>query len=216
MGTKEDILKAATDIFTEKGFAGTRMQEIADKANVNKAMLHYYFTNKDHLYDETVRTVLREVVGTAMSALKQENLSAMERFSRFIDGYIDTVSCNPHLVGFVMHDFATGAKKMTQIIRETQEHNDFVHAEPAVQMMSEGMKSGELRAMDPHQTMISLIGMSLFYFVAEPVVVANLGLQNIDRREMLERRKQNIKQIFFTGILADPSAYNPCEGRNAE
>ena len=48
--TREKIFRAATEIFEEKGYAAARMQEIADRAGINKALLHYYFTTKEQLF----------------------------------------------------------------------------------------------------------------------------------------------------------------------
>ena len=50
--TEKRILQAATEVFLQKGMGGARMQEIADKAGINKAMLHYYFRSKDRLYEQ--------------------------------------------------------------------------------------------------------------------------------------------------------------------
>jgi AcrR family transcriptional regulator len=49
--TEDKIFEAATLVFEEKGMAGARMQNIADRAGINKALLHYYFRTKDHLFD---------------------------------------------------------------------------------------------------------------------------------------------------------------------
>ncbi|MBK9511763.1 MAG: helix-turn-helix transcriptional regulator [Cytophagaceae bacterium] len=52
MTTEEKIFLAAENEFMEKGFDGTRMQAIADRAGINKAMLHYYFRSKDALFEK--------------------------------------------------------------------------------------------------------------------------------------------------------------------
>ena len=49
--TEEKILAAAKKIFVQKGMAGARMQDIADEAGINKALLHYYFRNKEKLFE---------------------------------------------------------------------------------------------------------------------------------------------------------------------
>ena len=46
MSTEEKIFEAAFKVFQNKGFTGARMQEIADEAEINKAMLHYFFRSK--------------------------------------------------------------------------------------------------------------------------------------------------------------------------
>ena len=49
--TEERIFDAATDVFTEKGMDGARMQDIANHAGINKSLLHYYYRSKDRLFD---------------------------------------------------------------------------------------------------------------------------------------------------------------------
>ena len=49
--TEEKIFDAATDVFVEKGMDGARMQDIANHAGINKALLHYYFRTKDQLFN---------------------------------------------------------------------------------------------------------------------------------------------------------------------
>ena len=52
MNTEQKILDAAKDVFQQKGMTGARMQEIADKAGINKALLHYYYRTKDKLFEK--------------------------------------------------------------------------------------------------------------------------------------------------------------------
>jgi TetR/AcrR family transcriptional regulator len=56
---KERIMKAAKKEFSERGFSGARMSEIAKGAGVNKALIHYYFKDKETLYTELLRRVFR-------------------------------------------------------------------------------------------------------------------------------------------------------------
>ncbi len=55
--TKLKILRSAKDKFSKKGFAGTRLNEIAKGAKVNSALIHYYFKNKERLYIEVLKNI---------------------------------------------------------------------------------------------------------------------------------------------------------------
>ena len=52
INTEQKILDAAKEVFQHKGLTGARMQEIADKAGINKALLHYYYRTKDKLFEK--------------------------------------------------------------------------------------------------------------------------------------------------------------------
>ena len=64
--TEQQILEAARKIFREKGFEGARMQEIADAAKINKAMLHYYFRSKELLFQRICHCAMASKVGTVV------------------------------------------------------------------------------------------------------------------------------------------------------
>ncbi|TFH46253.1 MAG: TetR/AcrR family transcriptional regulator, partial [Bacteroidia bacterium] len=61
MLTEEKIFNAATAVFEEKGFAAARMKEIADKAGINKALLHYYFHSKDQLFKAVFQPLMKKM-----------------------------------------------------------------------------------------------------------------------------------------------------------
>ena len=56
--TREKIIKVAFQVFVEKGYDGARMQEIAEKAGVNKAMIYYYFNSKELLFEKIITETL--------------------------------------------------------------------------------------------------------------------------------------------------------------
>ena len=60
--TEQKILEAAQEVFHEKGYDGARMQEIADKASINKGLLHYYFKTKDSLFEAIFSIAFRQMI----------------------------------------------------------------------------------------------------------------------------------------------------------
>ncbi len=59
--TRDKIFRSATQVFEEKGYSGARMQEIADRAGINKALLHYYFRSKDQLFMAVFQVLIRKM-----------------------------------------------------------------------------------------------------------------------------------------------------------
>ena len=81
--TEAQILKAAREVFIAKGLDGARMQEIADHAGINKALLHYYFRTKEKLFE----AVFREVASNLFPAMKQvlsAELGIKEKITFFV------------------------------------------------------------------------------------------------------------------------------------
>jgi len=86
--TKEKIFMAASEIFEEKGYSGARMQEIADRAGINKALLHYYFRSKDQLFKAVFIVLLKKMFEKITSILR-EDLTFKEKIKKFLDENIE-------------------------------------------------------------------------------------------------------------------------------
>ena len=98
--TEEAIIRAAKDIFVSKGYAATRMQEIADAANINKAMLHYYFRSKEMLFRVITIQTLEMMLPKFLSALQHEG-TVIEKIENIVINYIETIRENPHIPLFI-------------------------------------------------------------------------------------------------------------------
>src|SRR5215216_5790162 len=99
--TEAKILDAAHAVFIRRGTAGARMQEIADEAGVNKALLHYYFRSKSRLAD----AVFHRVVGAMFARLAEaagSDAELEEKVRRIIDIYLDQLSKTPYVPAYVL------------------------------------------------------------------------------------------------------------------
>ncbi|MBK6929731.1 MAG: TetR/AcrR family transcriptional regulator [Saprospirales bacterium] len=94
--TEQRIFDAAHDVFVQKGLDGAKMQEIADRAGINKALLHYYYRSKEKLYETVARAVINRAFPVIRKMLESDDPLEL-KISRFIDFYIDLVSGNPFL-----------------------------------------------------------------------------------------------------------------------
>ena len=101
--TEARILHAARAVFIRRGTAGARMQEIAEEAGVNQALLHYYFRSKERLseavFRETAGRMFPILIGTLGS-----DASIDEKIERIVDAYLDNLSRSPFLPGYVISE----------------------------------------------------------------------------------------------------------------
>ena len=102
-GAEQKILAAARKVFTSKGMAGARMQDIADEAGINKAMLHYYFRDKDKLF-ETIFMDEAERFFPKINAIFQSDDPLFGKIQKFVNEYIDEIQENPYLPWFVLNE----------------------------------------------------------------------------------------------------------------
>ena len=100
---QEKILAAAKKVFTTKGMAGARMQDIADEAGINKALLHYYFRDKDKLF-EVVFMEEAQKFFPKINAIFNSDAPLFEKIENFVNEYIDEMLENPYLPWFVLNE----------------------------------------------------------------------------------------------------------------
>jgi TetR/AcrR family transcriptional regulator len=198
--TEERIFHAAVAEFGEHGKAGARMQAIADRAGINKALIHYYFRSKDRLYDEVFAFMIERNLGTIFDIVNREG--SFEEFLRnFFDTFIDTLSSNPYLPRLFMRDITEGAdtfrRNLSSVIASRS-----VHAPMAfISRFSAAIERGEIRPIDPVQTLISMLGTCLYFFVAFPVFEQLIPPLQGRREAMAEERKQHLFDLFYHGLI---------------
>src|SRR5215471_10004926 len=101
--TEQRILDAAHRVFIKRGTAGARMQEIADEAGVNKALLHYYFRSKDRLSDAVFQRVARGIFGRLSEAAGSE-LELEDKVRLIVGIYLEQLSKTPYVPGYVISE----------------------------------------------------------------------------------------------------------------
>lgn len=202
-GTRERILDAATEAFLEKGLSGARMQEIADSAHINKAMLHYYFTSKEKLYETVVFTAIQGLMERVGGVLKGEGIGTEERFVRLIETYLDSVAKNPEMPRLVMMDLLSGGEIVMKAFQQAQEKTGFVGMRPVIGMLGRGIHEGVIHDLNTKHTLISILGMIAFSFLTEPLLTQLLQIEDRTAGQFFAERKRNIMQILMRGVLKE-------------
>lgn len=197
---EEMILQAAMDVFIEKGWHGAKMQEIADKAEINKAMLHYYFRNKETLYHK----IFEKVFKTFFSQLGQyyrKDLPLEQFLKLFIDKYMDLLKTQHKIPMFILRELSEGGKMVPGIIRKISENVDDWLPPKLIQMLEKEKKQGLITDIDAVQFIITMLGSCIFYFIAEPMVKSVLPMpDDYDRDAFIEKRKKQVFKVLYYGI----------------
>ena len=103
--TETEILNAAKEVFQQKGMAGTRMQEIADKANINKALLHYYYRNKQLLFEAVFQSAFK-LLAPQLHKILNDDSDLFEKIKNFTENYVSFVIKHPYLPNFVIQELS--------------------------------------------------------------------------------------------------------------
>lgn len=194
--TEQQIIAAARKIFVQKGLAGARMQDIADEAGINKAMLHYYYRSKDRLFE----IVFEEAVGQLLSGVNdifQADMTPREKIVAAVDHYITSLGRAPYLPLFVVHEISQNPERILQRFASTTllPNIGLFLKELAVEM-----EQGRMRKVDPWQLMVSLISMCVFPFVGKPLLQAVFQVNDETFAKMMEERKHFITDFVLTSL----------------
>ncbi len=195
--TERKILAASVEVFAQKGFDGARTDEIASRAGVNKAMIYYYFKSKENLYTVIVETVFRKVsliLGTHLSLV---NMNAPEEgISSFIDNYIDFIYSHRIFMKVLLWDLARGGTIVARVVGGVMRDK----TEQIRGIFEQATREGYLRPADPKHLFVSIIGMIVFFFFAEPVVRVIWGEEPLTPEHIAERKKE-VRDLIINGIL---------------
>lgn len=164
--TEAQILLAAKNVFRAKGFAGARMQEIADEAKINKAMLHYYFRSKELLFERIFIEAVQGFFGTVVMTLNDPSTDWKEKLRELADKYTDFLKANPDIPVFVVTEINRGEHTFFDRlpIGEMMQHSLFI------KQILEAQKKKQIQPVAPIQIVMMMISGLVFPFMAKPVI----------------------------------------------
>jgi TetR/AcrR family transcriptional regulator len=198
--TKQRILTAAAQIFAAKGKAGARMQEIADLAEANKAMIYYYYTSKDSLYEKVLDAALGEIFGGMARAVVTE-AGPEEKVRRIIDAYVEFYIHRQDLFQLLLREIIGGGEALRKTVSR---YKDVFEQQPEIlpaQVIQQGIDAGTFRPLDPQHTFMSLMGMAIVYAFGRPIIDTMLGIEDAELTSFLEKRRHHIADLLLNGLL---------------
>lgn len=194
--TEEKIFEAATVVFEEQGLSGARMQNIADRAGINKSLLHYYFRTKDHLF-EAVFTKLAKKVFSKFTPIFEPDLSLEEKIRFFFREHISFMQKNPKLPGFILNEINHNPQRIQKFIKNIEFKNLWL---TILELHKDELYKYNLTEETLPQVMTTIISLSVFPFAAKgilEVVFENFG---VDFDEYIEVRKKFAADFVIKAI----------------
>lgn len=199
--TEKRILNAARKIFYEKGLAGARMEEIAQEAEINKAMLHYYFRSKQKLFDKILQEAFAQIFPQLMGIIMSD-VSLEEKIRQISYTYNDLLSENPLLPLFVLSSIQRDADSFLEnLTADNVFQPSLVTAKLMTQIEAE-VAEGKIKPVDPRDLIINLIAMSVFPFMMKPVLTRLFGMSEEDFMSFIKKRKDVVSEFAFRAIAA--------------
>jgi AcrR family transcriptional regulator len=195
LNTEQKILHAAKAVFIRKGLEGARMQEIADEAGINKALLHYYFRSKDKLFEGVFKEAFFQLVPDIMSLLKTE-IPLFEKIRVFTERYIDAFIENPFIPGFVLHELQRNPDRIVGLIENMGIQPEFF----VLQIQSEVEKE-VIHPVDPRDLIVNMLALCIFPFVASPILKTVIFRKESKAfQEFIKERKKTVPEFIIQSI----------------
>lgn len=193
--SEEKIFLAAQRVFQKKGFAGARMQEIADEAGINKSMLHYYYRSKDKLFFEVFQNAVKKIIPKLFTILASET-GLREKVDEIVGFYHQAFTENPNLPAFIIYEVNKNPERFQDFMGELK-----IQLPPVfVEQVKAEVKSGRMMDIRPEQFLMNVVSMSLMPMIAKNIVQAIFNLDEKQYSDFLKERRKLIPDMIFEGV----------------
>lgn len=195
MSTEENILLGAKKVFLQKGFTSARMQEIADEAGINKALLHYYFRTKEKLFEQIFSDAFQLIKQSFTSSLLN-SLTFSEFLRAFVHAYLHLLDQMPYLPQFILQELNRDPSRIITLFEQQK-----VPMSAIKKLIATEVENGEIIAIKPEHLIVNIISLIVFPFVARPIIKTFIFNQNMeDYSRFSEGRGEEIVQFILRAI----------------
>lgn len=160
------ILEAARKVFIRKGLDGARMQEIADEAGINKALLHYYFRSKDKLFKTVFVEAMAKFFPAMIVVLASKDLTIEKKIEQFVHHYISVIKNNPFIPAFIINELNKNPEQLTEFFVssgiDTSKVTKIIKDVIAVEL---GITEQQARHF-----VVNIVSLCVFPFVGRPLI----------------------------------------------
>ena len=201
--TEQRILDAAHVVFIRRGTAGARMQEIAEEAGVNKALLHYYFRNKSRLGEAVFRRVATGMFAR-LAGIMGGDAEIETKVIQVVELYFTQLSKVPYVPGYVLSELNQHPERSGQLLeivrtlRTNPKAPDFVGA--LSKQLARAARDRRIRPIAADQFLVNLVSVCVFPFAARPMICAVLQLDDRGYDRFMKQRAATLAQFFLDAL----------------
>jgi len=189
------ILNAAKRIFQQKGMEGARMQEIADEAGINKALLHYYYRSKQLLFEAVFKNAFL-LLAPQLNKVLNDDSSLFDKIKNFTNNYISFVIKHPYLPNFIIQELNRNPEFITKLTSEQH----FPTIDKFKKQVQENIEAGIIKPIKTEQLLINIVALNIFPFIAAPLLKGFLSINNEDYKQLVEDRKTEVSAFIINSI----------------
>jgi AcrR family transcriptional regulator len=194
--TRDRILDAAEVVFTRKGTAGSRTQEIARQAGINKALLHYYFGTKAALADAVFARALAKITPVMFGILAEHTLSLEQNIPALVNAQIDFHSARPYFAGYLLSELHAEPERITRLMGQRGP----IPLGHLRMQLRDAARAGRIRPIRAEQFVANMMGLLIFPFAIRPALRLLLNLDEAGWRAFLAERRRLLPDFFMAGL----------------
>lgn len=196
--TESRILEAARTVFVREGTRAATLKEIAEEADVNQALLHYYYRDKKTLADTVFEEVASEFF-PQLEAILNADRSVEEKVRTFVPKYIDLIQENPYLPSYIVGELNQNPAELKNRIQSLG-LAPFEHLDSLDRQLQRRAEEGTLRPISAEQFVVNLVSLCVFPFIARPLLEAAMGMEREVFDHLVNDRKKTVPDFFLNAI----------------
>ncbi len=198
--TEKVILEAAMKVFTERGFDGARMDDIAKVAGINRALLHYYYRDKQTMFNIIFETRFREFFGGILHIFSSDK-DLFDKIRMLIEHEITVFIGHPDLARFIIAEVARQPERLLEQGKKIG-INPRVFLKNFEEQVQVEVKLGTIKPIAGRQLLMNIMSLCIYPFVARPIICTLMEIDNKSFDNMMEERKKEVYQFIMNALKA--------------
>ena len=196
-GAEQRIMDAAAKNFVYKGYSGARMQQIADDAGVNKALLHYYFQSKELLFRQVMEDALSWFASLSGVVLEKQAGTLKQRLQLLVDRFLQVMLRKPFLPGFIIQEAQQHPELMYPLLENYRADLFSLQQE-----INEEASLGRMQAVDARELLVNMFSVGFFPFLAMPLISQVLYTGGEEALgQLLDQRKKAVDELVLERVF---------------
>lgn len=199
ISAEQKIRDIARKHFYEKGLAGARMQEIADEVGINKAMLHYYFSTKEKLFEATFLDAVQEMLPVMVGALVDED-AFEKKIEKLVRAHIDLYLKNPFVPGFIVHEMNRSPEHLFEIVFTRKGIERGTVQAVLARILDKEHAAGKIRQVDARQFIMDVYSLTAFPFMARALFSNMFAVEEQELQELMQQRVKHVTNVLLSSL----------------
>jgi TetR/AcrR family transcriptional regulator len=190
--TRSAVLEAAEALFAERGFAATRLEDVADRVGIRRASLVYYFRDKQELYHAVLASVFGGLLAKIEAALSRPD-PLPARIEAGVRAWVDYVGERPSIARLILREVADAAPgRRPAVIEHTKPFFALVRRQVFERDRGEQQK---LTTIDPVHLASAIAGATVFFVAAMPTLLPDHRLDPVSPEHLAAHREEVLRIV---------------------